>query len=127
MGNPLQSGTDFSIASRKYYPTRAVQQRETHGKGVFIQAGKHAAQVFHDAAVAGPISEMLTDVSAVISFRPPDESRSAADAKAGPSQYLPQVVIALLGVVRMVSQVMLGPNRYRYSAGQIVPPSHHSC
>ena len=56
---------------------------------------------------------MLADVSPVTFLRPRAEPRSAANALAGPSQYLPQVVIALPGKVYMVSQVMLGPHSDR--------------
>ena len=89
-------------------PDQSGTAKRNTREGVFIQAIKLAAQVFHDSAMAGPMAEMLTDVSAVTLFRPRAESRSAADAKVGPSKYLPQVVIALPGIVYMVSQVMLG-------------------
>jgi hypothetical protein len=91
-------------------PDQSGTAKRNTREGVFFQASKQAAQIFHDSAMAGPVAEMLTDVDAVTLFRPRAESRSAADAKVKPSQYLPQVVIALPGKVYMVSQVMLGPD-----------------
>ena len=118
----FQFGPKFSIGSNtsewnKFQheikislPDQSGTAKRNTREGVFIQASKLAAQVFHDSAMAGPIAEMFTDVSAVTLFRPRAELRSAADAKVGPSQYLPQVVIALPGRVFMVSQVILGPD-----------------
>ena len=77
-------------------------------EGVFIQASKNAARVFHDSAIESGVAEMLVDVSAVTSFRPRAESRSKAVASKGPSDYLPQIVIALPGKVYMVGQIIVG-------------------
>ena len=127
IGGEASSWNKFQHAIKISLPDQSGNAKRNTREGVFIQASKLAAQVFHDSAMAGPIAEMLTDVSAVTLFRPRAESRSAADAKVGPSQYLPQVVIALPGRVFMVSQVMLGPDSDKRSGGQSLPPSHPSC
>ena len=101
--------------------------KEETREGVFIQASKLAAQVFHDSAIAGMVSEMLTDISAVTFFRPRAEARSLADAEAGPSEYIPQVIIAVSGNVYMVGQIMLGAQSGKMSWGGNVSPSHPSC
>ena len=108
-------------------PDQSGTAKRNTREGVFIQASKFAAQVFHDSAMAGPVAEMLTDVDAVTLFRPRAESRSAAEARAGPSQYLPQVVIALPGIVYMVSQVMLGPDsdKKKGRAGKVCRQATH--
>ena len=65
IGKSVSQWNQFQHSVVQILPDQSGAAKRNTREGVFIPAGKHAAQVFHDVAVAGPISEMLTDVSAV--------------------------------------------------------------
>ena len=107
-------------------PDQSGTAKRNTREGVFIEASKLAAQVFHDSAMAGMVSDMLTDISAVTILRPRAQSRSLAEARKGPSEYIPQVVIALPGNVYLVGQIMLGPcSTKKGRAGKICRQATH--
>ena len=119
IGPNANSWNKFQHAVKMSLPDQSGNAKRNTREGVFIQASKNAAHVFHDSAIEGGVSEMLADVSAVTSFRPRAESRSKAVALKGPSNYLPQIVIALPGKVYMVGQIMLGADGSTGRGGKI--------
>jgi len=119
IGSTANSWNKFQHAVKMSLPDQSGNAKRNTREGVFIQASKNAAQVFHDSAIEGGVSEMLADVSAVTSFRPRAECRSKAVALKGPSNYLPQIVIALPGKVYMVGQIMLGGDGSTGRGGKI--------